>query len=96
MMRVREPGSVVTTYRIRSWGDMAGVTSRSGWTASAKSTEYGSVNAWAAFLKANAVLGLVGHGLLLVPFEVAVDERRHRADRSASRAGNSSGTSSTR
>lgn len=41
MMRARSPRSVVTTYRMRSRGDIAKVTVFSGCSASSKSTENG-------------------------------------------------------
>ncbi len=51
MMRTRSPRSVVTTYRMRSWGDIAKVTVFSGCSMSSKSTESGSRMASAASSK---------------------------------------------
>jgi hypothetical protein len=51
MMRTRSPRSVVTTYRMRSRGDIAKVEMFSGCAMSSKSTERGSRMARAASLK---------------------------------------------
>src|ERR1700684_544139 len=77
-MRVREPLSVVTTRRTRALRDMTREWTWSGSAGSWKAISLGSeARATGRLVERDAVLGLVGESLGIVPLEIAGADGRH-------------------